>query len=144
METMISCVPTGGYLCDPVQHQRPCRCSLIHSREQLVYKGSASLCLWCCYAEIRFFYCSKRSVIAIRVYISSQKDIKGRWSILVILQSLPSGGNQPHLLGKRDSWRSPSSLHHFFPPFCLFGIAFIWFLLCCIIACKREHNLYDH
>lgn len=93
--------------CDPAQPQRPCRCSLIHSREQLVYKSSASLCLWCCYAEIRFFYCSKRSVIAIRVCISSQKDIKGRWSILVILWRVPPGGNQLHLLGKRDSWSSP-------------------------------------
>lgn len=93
--------------CDPAQPQRPCRCSLIHSREQLVYKSSASLCLWCCYAEIRFFYCSKRSVIAIRVCISSQKDIKGRWSILVILWRVPPGGNQLHLMGKRDSWSSP-------------------------------------
>lgn len=46
------------------------------------------------YAEIRFLYCSKGPVIAIRVCVSSQSDeIKGRGGVLLNLSRASSGGN---------------------------------------------------
>lgn len=50
----------------------------VASSKQLVYKSTAFLSFWRSYSEIQFLYCSKKSAIAIRVCISSQKDIKER------------------------------------------------------------------
>lgn len=97
-----SCSP-----CDPAQRQRPCRCSLIHSREQLVYKSTASLCLWCCYAEIRFFIVQRGLLLPSGFISHRRKTSKGDEAFLWFFGGC-LGGNQLHLLGERDSWRSPS------------------------------------
>lgn len=77
--TVIPAFLQGSEVRDQAQQQQPL------PLQHLVYERTAYLCLCCCYSGITFFYFSKSSVAAIRLYVSSQRDIKGGWGIPAVL-----------------------------------------------------------
>lgn len=138
--SMRSCwtVEGCGLLCDPAQQQqRPYRCSLIHSREQLVYKSTASLCLWCRYAEIRFFIVQRGLLLPSGFVSHHRKTSKGDAAFWWIFRGC--------LLEETSliSWvrvtpEVPLPLYFFLG---FFQIALVWFPLCRITVGTREYKL---